>query len=129
MAQQLDAADCGALVRHAIGEANKRVANIPGISGTVDGDLQVDEQYRRVEVAVTTIPIDTLVNTSFDGIPTSKEEFEEAEAQEIDLTGEIGDFPVDDGLGDDDVALLEVFSDDDEEEEEEGAVGGLLKDG
>mmetsp|Transcript_21520 Transcript_21520/g.44287 ORF Transcript_21520/g.44287 Transcript_21520/m.44287 type:complete len:705 (+) Transcript_21520:260-2374(+) len=126
LVEEIKPADCGALVRHAIKCANDRVAKIPGLSGAVDGELLVDPEYRRVEVAATDIPIDTLVNTAL-----AVEDFDDEdgdgdggddESDLMDLGGEIGDFEVDDTSTMDDVALLEVFSDDEDEEDEEDGV-------
>jgi hypothetical protein len=64
-----------------------------------------------VEVASTAVPIDTLFATSLHGTPTSKD-FDETRPKR-----EIVDFPVDNDISDDDVALFEVYNDDDEDEE------------
>ena len=38
--------DCFKLIKKSINCANNRVAAIPGISGSVDGDLHIDADYR-----------------------------------------------------------------------------------
>ena len=98
------------------------MASIPGISGAVEGELIVDPEYRRKEVAATEIPIDTVVNTALaleDFDDESNDGERDGLSESMDLTDDIGDFEVDDTSTIDDVALLEVFSDDEDDEEVE----------
>ena len=44
--------------------ANDRVADIPGISGSVDGDLNINADCPPTRAPSTAIPIDTIVNTT-----------------------------------------------------------------
>jgi len=112
---EIDASDCGGLVRHSIKCANDRVKAIPGISGTVEKCLVVDPEYKRVEVTPDAIPIDTLVNTALEGVNEQAGEVEVDEADLVDLTDEIEEFEIGDLGGDLDVDVEDVFSDDDDE--------------
>jgi hypothetical protein len=113
--EEIDASDCGGLVRHSIKCANERIKAIPGISGTVEKCIIVDPEYKRVEVTADAIPIDTLVNTALEGVNEQAAEVEVDEADLVDLTDAIEEFEVGDLGGDFDVDVEDVFSDDDDE--------------
>ena len=102
------------LKQDATKEANKRVAAIPGISGRDDGELIVGPQHRRKEVTPTATPIDTLVNTAVDGIPTSEADFAAADELENALQTGFADFEVDGPSSVDDVGVLEAFDDEED---------------
>ena len=56
--------DCFKLIKKSIKCAKNHVAAIPGIFGSVDGDLHIYADYCPTNVPATSIPIDTLVNTA-----------------------------------------------------------------
>ena len=90
--------------------ANDHVADIPGISGSVNGDLHIDAEYRPTNVLATYIPIDTLVNTDLN-IEDEEEELKYTNGWDMmRLDDKIGDFAVNSTMPFDDVDLLEVFS-------------------
>ena len=108
--------DCFKLIKKSIKCANNRVAAIPGISGSVDGDLHIDDDYCPTNVPATSIPIDTLVNTALN-IEDDEDEHKYTNGWDMmRLDDKIGDFAVNSTTTFDDVALLEIFS----EEKEEG---------
>ena len=55
---------CFKLINKSIKCANDCVAAIPVISGSFNGDLHIDADYRPTNVPATAIPIDTLVKAS-----------------------------------------------------------------
>ena len=110
--------DCFKLIKKSIKCANNRVAAIPGISGSVDGDLHIDDDYCPTNVPATSIPIDTLVNTALN-IEDDKDEHKYTNGwDKMRLDDKIGKFAVNPTIHFDDVALLEVFSEEYEEEED-----------
>ena len=90
--------------------ANDRVAAIPGVSGSVDGDLHIDDDYRPTNALSTSIPIETLVNTALN-IEYDGDEHKYTNIWDVmRLDDKIGDFAVNSTMPFDDVDLLEVFS-------------------
>ena len=96
--------------------ANNCVAAIPGISGSVNGDLHIDAEYLPSSVPEIDIKMDTLVNTALN---TEDDEDEHKHTNGWDmmrLDDKIGNFAVNSTIPFGDLALLELFI----EEEEEG---------
>ena len=91
------------------------------ISGSVDGDLHIDADYRPTNVPATDIPINTIVNTALN-IEDDEDEHKYTNGWDmIRLDYKIGNFVVNSTMPFDDVTLLEVFSE--EEEEDKGDWG------
>ena len=95
--------------------ASNHVASITDISGSVDGNLHIDTDYRPTNFQATDIPIDTLVNTDLN-IEDDEDYHKYTNGWDmIRLDEKIGDFTVNSTIPFDDVALHEVFSDKEKE--------------
>ena len=97
-----------------IKHANDCVAAIPGISGSVDGDLHINDDYYPTNVPSTSIKIDTLVNNALNIEDGENEQKYTNGWDMMRLDEQIGDFPVISTMPFDDVALLEVFTEEEE---------------
>ena len=107
--------DCFKLIKQLIKCANDRVATVFGISGSVDGYLHIDTDYRPTKVPETAIPVDTLFNIALN-IEDDKDEHKYTSVWDmIRLDEKIVNFSVNSTINFDGVALLEVFSKEDEE--------------
>ena len=107
---QVKKVDCFKLIKKLIICANYRVAAIPGISGSVNGDLHINYEYRPTSVPATAIPIDTLVNTALN-IEDDEDEHKYTNGwYMMRLDDKIDNFAVNSTMPFVDVDLLEVFS-------------------
>ena len=98
------------IVLRSIKYTNDRVASVPGISISFDGDLYIDYDYRLINIPATTIPIDTLVNTSLN-IEDDEDEHKYTNGwYMMRLDDKIDNFAVNSTRPFVDVDLLEVFS-------------------
>ena len=118
--------DCFKLIKKSIKCANDRVAAIPIISGSGDGDLHINADYRPTNVPATAIPINTLVKTALN-IEYDEDEHKYTNSWDMmRLDEKIGDFAVNSTMPFDDVAILEVFIEEEEEDEDDWDVSADL---
>ena len=90
--------------------ANDCVAAIPGISGSVNGYLHIDDEYLPTNVPETFILIDTLVNTALNIEDDEDGKKYTNRWDMMHLDDKIGDFTVSSTMPFDDFSLLEFFS-------------------